>query len=219
MLSPRHEDLNTASNLRLPLKKKKKSLEKHWILYLLASKSPICWVCFLLRQRFPADFPQVFGFVCWHTWSCSRCDVDCMVSVDGDFLVGVIVGIVCEHLQRENTALSPEVEIAVRVKSWRFSSDREHGSLTGFLLVSSRVSFHALRKTWTGVKRWWMVVKKGGRANKTGGKSEYLHGLILAVGAQVDWWAVSELDHDAILPRIILRWRQICSPQTSSRSL
>lgn len=142
-----------------------------------------------------------------------------MVSVDGDFLVGVIVGIVCEHLERENTALSPEVETAVRVKSWRLSSDREHGSLTGFLLVSSRVSFHALRKTWTGVKRWWMVVKKGGRADETGGKSEYLHGLILAVGAQVDWWAVSELDHDAILPRIILRWRQICSPQTSSRSL
>ena len=81
-----------------------------------------------------------------------------MVSVDGDFLVGVIVGIVCEHLERENTALSPEVETAARVKSWCFSSDREHGSLTGFLLVSSRVSFHALRKTWTGVKHWWMVV-------------------------------------------------------------
>lgn len=36
-----------------------------------------------------------------------------------------------------------------------FSSDREHGSLTGFLLVSSRVSFHALTGTWTGMKNWW----------------------------------------------------------------
>lgn len=36
MLSPRHEDLNTASNLRLPLKKKKKNRWKN-------TESFICW--------------------------------------------------------------------------------------------------------------------------------------------------------------------------------
>lgn len=36
-----------------------------------------------------------------HTWSCSRCDVDCVISVDLNRLVGLVVRVVREHLQKE----------------------------------------------------------------------------------------------------------------------
>lgn len=86
-----------------------------------------------------------------HTWSCSRCDVDCVISVDGNRLVGLVVRVVREHLQMEKHSFHG----GENTESECFSSDREHGSLTGFLLVSSRVSFHALTGTWTGMKNWW----------------------------------------------------------------
>lgn len=61
MFSPRHEDLSTASNLRLPFKKKiaGKTLNPLFV----GLKKLDLLSLFLLRQRFPANFPQVFGFV------------------------------------------------------------------------------------------------------------------------------------------------------------
>lgn len=35
----------------------------------------------------------------------------------------------------------------------------------------------------------------------------HLHGLILAVGAEVDCWTISEQNDDAVLPGIVLWWR------------
>ncbi len=102
-------------------------------------------------------------------------------------------------------ALRWKCEAPRRANSSCFSSHTEHGSLTGFLLVSSRVSFHALKKTGTRMKNWWMVVK-GGRADKTRVKWEHVHGFVLAVGTQVDCWAVFELSHNESLPGITLWW-------------
>lgn len=55
---------------------------------------------------------------------------------------------------------------------------------------------------------WWVVVKRPVRVQRG-----YLHGFILTVGTQVDRWAVSELDHDAILSGVALRWSHVCSTQ------
>lgn len=98
-----------------------------------------------------------------------------MVSVDGDRLVGLVVRVVREHLRTENT-LSTEPQTPPESAK----KTQSHGSLTGFLLVSSRVSFHALTRTGTGVRTDGRGARRGSEGR------ENLHGVVLAVGAQVD---------------------------------
>lgn len=45
---------------------------------------------------------QIFDYL-WHlTWSCSRCDVDRVVAVQWDSLIGVVIWVICEHLQEKS---------------------------------------------------------------------------------------------------------------------
>lgn len=48
-----------------------------------------------------------------------------------------------------------------------------------------------------------------------GGAPADLHGLVLAVSAQVERGSVSQQDCDAVLMRIVVWWLQICSPKVS----
>lgn len=97
---------------------------------------------------------------------------------------------------------------------------KKQRSLTGFLRVSSRVSFHALRGGHeTVMEGCWLGEERGLRDDVGSGVggAGYLHGLILAVGAQVDCRAVCEQDDDAVLPGIVLWWRHACAGHNGTK--
>lgn len=48
---------------------------------------------------------------------------------------------------------------------------------------------------------------------KGGGAAADLHGLVLAVSAQVEPGSVSQQDCEAVLPQIVVWWLHICSPK------
>lgn len=143
---------------------------------------------------------------CWRTWSDARCDVDRLIPAHGNCLVGVIVWVIGEHLAEFKVQVGAQkhLEATADAEGWKW--------LTGFLRVSSRVSFQALGEGtgveivmqgfWLGDEQSWLVKSDG---------PVHLHGLVLAVGTQVKCRAVSEQDDDAVFPGIVLRWCHICA--------
>lgn len=135
------------------------------------------------------------------TWSCSRCDVDSLIAVNRDSLVGVIVWVICEHLQYRKKRL-------FLAQEWKYKIVFQPLPRTR---ITHRVS--------PGLKQSQFPCseKEMNRDEELTGrfeeeeeqvrvKQEYLHWFILTVGAEVYCGAVFELNHDEILPGITLRW-------------
>lgn len=141
-----------------------------------------------------------------HTWSCSRCDVDCVISVDLNRLVGLVVRVVREHLQKEKHRFYITEARTQRVNVSALTENTDHSP------GSSWSPAESVSTLWQGHEQEW---RTDGRVNDGGwSDEEYLHGLVLTVGTQVDHWAVSQQDHDAILSGIILRRSHICTAPT-----
>lgn len=149
----------------------------------------------------------VFCVKLWYlTWSCSRCYVDGVAAIEGDSLVGVIIWVICEHLQwkKQSTTFSSVVETlseSLLIVFKLFTESMKHSPGFFWSAAESVSTLWKINKQdWETEGRLWS------KSENNEAKREYLHWFVFTVCAQVECWAVHEVNHDEILPGIALWW-------------